>query len=100
MTKRSGKTLYRWRRIKSAPSFFKCVEKNAGIDRMYRRVNKTMIKDNQECKPREELNKFKANLFNRALQPDILRYVDTFGVSHYNLNKMMEGCYQDRHASV
>lgn len=100
MTKRSGKTLHRWRRIKSAPSYFKCVEKNAGIDRMYRRVNKTMTKAKREGKPREELNRFKANLFKIALHPDILRYVDTFGVSRYNLKKMMEKCYRDRHTSV
>ena len=100
MTKRSGKTLHRWRRIKSAPSYFKCVEKNAGIDRMYRRVNKTLTKDKREGKPREEPNRFKANLFKRALQPDILRYVDTFGVSRYNLDRMMRGCYRDLHGSV
>lgn len=58
-----------------------------------------MTKAKREGRPREELNRFKANLFKRALHPDILRYVDTFGVSRYNLNKMMEECYRERHAS-
>ena len=100
MTKRRGKTLHRWRRIKNVPSYFKYVEKNSGISMMYRRVSKTMIKAKQEGKPREELNRFKANLFKRALHPDILRYVDTYGVARFNLNKMMGECYRVKHAST
>ena len=97
VTKRNGKTLHRWRRITSTPSYFKYVEKNSGIDRIYRRVNKTITKAKREGKPREEINRFKTNLFKIALQPDILRYVDTFSVSRYNIHKMMEECYRERH---
>ena len=99
-TRRNGKTLHRWRKIRNVPPYFKRIEKNSGIDGMYRRVNKSMTEARREGKPREDLNKFLTSLFKRVLQPDILRFIDTFGVSRFNLNKMMASCYRDRHASM
>ena len=100
ITKRNGKILHRWRKMKNIPPYFKRIEKNSGIDGMYRRVNKMRTEARREGKPREVLNKFLTSLFTRVLQPDILRYVDTYSVSRFNLEKMMTNCYRDRHASV
>ncbi|KAK3895677.1 hypothetical protein Pcinc_000600 [Petrolisthes cinctipes] len=90
LVKRNGKILHKWRKAR-VPSYFRGVEKNADIDKMYRKYAKC-----SSCTTTTIPSSFKKTVFKRALHPDILRYIDTFGVTRLGIQMMLDEWHRMR----
>lgn len=82
IVKRKGQSIHRWDRVKTL-NHFKSVERNAGVEKTYRRAST-----------------FKKNVFGVALNQDILRFSDTFAYVRSNIETVMRECGNHRREHI